>query len=210
MLKVGLTGNIASGKSLAARRFAELGAAVIDADTIGHRLIGAGGAAVRAVLEAFGPDFQASDGGVDRTRLGPVVFADPAALARLNALVHPRLVAEVRDEFTRLATLPGPPDVAVLDAALLFELGVDADMDRIVVVTAPAALREARLVAKGLTAEEARRRIGAQRPEAEKVRRADFVIANDDTREAFLARVEELWPLLLEATRSPGRKDDTT
>jgi dephospho-CoA kinase len=208
MLKVGLTGNIASGKSLAAHRFAELGARIVDADRIGHRLIGPGGAAVSEVLAAFGDDFRLPDGGVDRSRLGPVVFADPAALARLNALVHPRLVAEVRTAFGRLAAEPEPPAVAVLDAALLFELGVDRDMDRVIVVTASESLREARLVAKGLSISEARRRIAAQESEADKVRRADHVIANESSREDLFAKVEKLWPILLAAAPSPGRKDD--
>lgn len=210
MLKVGLTGNVASGKSLAAHRFAELGAEVVDADRIGHRLIGPGGGAVRAVLDAFGADFEAADGGVDRSRLGPVVFSDPAALERLNTLVHPPLVAEVRRSFERLASGSSPPAAVVLDAALLFELGVDRDMDVVVVVTAPEEVREARLVAKGLSVAEARRRIGAQRPEAEKALRADHIIENDGTREALLARVEALWPILLAAPRALRRKDDTT
>jgi dephospho-CoA kinase len=209
MIKVGLTGNIASGKSLAAHRFAELGARIVDADVLGHRLIGPGGAAVRAVLDAFGPEFRSAAGGVDRARLGPVVFADPAALARLNALVHPLLVAGVRAELDRMASAADPPAVAVLDAALLYELGVDRDMDRVVVVTAPESLREARLVAKGVSVDEARRRIGAQRPEADKARRADHVIANDGSRGDFLARVEELWPILLATPPASGRKDDT-
>ncbi|TPW07462.1 MAG: dephospho-CoA kinase, partial [bacterium] len=153
MLSVGLTGNIASGKSLVASQLESLGAVVLDADRLGHRLIGPMGAAVDEILAAFGSDLALPDGGIDRTRLGPIVFGDPGARSRLNGIVHPRLIEQIRGELAALEAaegrgnqdgVPSPALIAVLDAALIFELGVADDFDRIVVVTAPDAIRETR------------------------------------------------------------------
>jgi dephospho-CoA kinase len=215
MLRLGLTGNIASGKSLVAAHLARKGAVVIDADRIGHELIGPGGAALADVVAEFGPGVLGTDGGVDRAQLGTLVFAEPAALARLNAIVHPRLVAEIRRRFAELAAEAaqgGGPRVAVLDAALIFELDVAREFDRVWVVTAPERSREARLVAKGLSPAEARRRIAAQRPEAEKAGRADCVIANDGTTAELAARVDALWDSIAEAAGPPVStgKDEPT
>jgi len=217
MLSVGLTGNIASGKSMVAAQLESLGAVVIDADRIGHELIGPGGAALDDVRAAFGPGVIADGGGVDRAALGPVVFADPAARERLNAIVHPRLVAEIRRRLEGMAAAEsredwegGPlvPLIVVVDAALIFELDVADDFDLVVVLAAPEAIREGRLVAKGLTAEEARRRMTSQWPEAEKIRRADHVIVNDGAPERLAADVEELWKILTRAAASPSHRKD--
>ncbi|HEX7880310.1 MAG TPA: dephospho-CoA kinase [Candidatus Eisenbacteria bacterium] len=217
MLSVGLTGNIASGKSMVAAQLESLGAVVIDADRIGHVLIGSGGAAVDEVRAAFGPGVVGQEGGIDRALLGPVVFADPAARERLNAIVHPRLVAEIRRRMEGMASAesredweggPPVPLILVVDAALIFELDMAGDFDVVVVVSAPEAVREARLVAKGLTAEEARRRIASQWPEVEKVRRADHVIVNDGAPERLAADVEQLWKILTRAAASPSHRKD--
>lgn len=217
MLSVGLTGNIASGKSMVAAQLESLGALVIDADRIGHELIGPGGAAVDDVRSAFGAGVIAPDGGVDRAALGPVVFADPDARARLNAIVHPRLIAEIRGRLEGMAAAEsredwegGPlvPMIAVVDAALIFELDMAADFDVVVVVTAPEALRVERLVAKGLSADEARRRMDSQWPEAEKVRRATHVIVNDGPPDRLAADVEKLWTTLTRAAASPSHRKD--
>ena len=220
MLSVGLTGNIASGKSLVAAQLEAHGATIIDADRIGHELIGPGGAAVASVCAEFGPELVGADGGIDRSRLGPVVFRDPVKRERLNALVHPSLVAEVRERLRGLEAAesredweggPVVPMIAVVDAALIFELGMDAEFDRLVVIAAPEAKRLDRLVAKGTSADEARRRMASQWPEAEKVRRADHVIVNDGTPEELARRVDELWKELTRAAASPSRrKDDAT
>jgi dephospho-CoA kinase len=213
MLSVGLTGNIASGKSMVAAHLERLGAVIIDADRIGHELIGPAGAAVDDVRTAFGAAVVGPDGGIDRAVLGPLVFADPAGRERLNAIVHPRLVAEIRRRLAGMAAAesredweggPVVPLIAVVDAALIYELGVAGDFDRVVTVTTSDAAREARLVGKGLTIDEARRRIASQWPEAEKVRRADHVITNDGTPAELAAAVDELWETLTRAAASPS------
>lgn len=191
MLRIGLTGNIASGKSMVARRLEELGAVIIDADRIGHELIGPGGACRGAVVQAFGPGILGAGGGVDRGRLGRIVFSDPAELRRLNSLVHPPLVAAIRRRMAELESAGAA--VVVLDAALLFEFGLAGEFRPVVVVTSPPAERVARLVERGLDPAEAARRVAAQGPDDDKVRRADRVLMNDRTPRELAALVAELW-----------------
>jgi dephospho-CoA kinase len=217
MLSVGLTGNIASGKSRVAAQLESLGALVIDADRIGHELIGPGGPAVDDVRALFGAGVIAPDGGVDRSALGPIVFADPDARTRLNGVVHPRLIAEIRRRLEGMAAAesredweggPVVPIIGVVDAALILELGVADDFDVLVVVTAPEALRLGRLEARGLSRDEARRRMESQWPEAEKVRRANHVIVNDGPPERLAADVDRLWTKLTRAAASPSHRKD--
>lgn len=217
MLSVGLTGNIASGKSLVAAQLEKLGAVILDADQMGHRLIGPGGAAVQAVLTAFGPGVAGKDQGIDRSRLGPIVFADPAARARLDGIVHPMLMTAIRLQLAGLeageageqkGAAPSVPLIVAVDAALIFELGMADEFDRVVVVTTSDAQREARLVGRGLSLSEARKRMASQWPEAEKVRRADLVIANDGTPEALSDRVASLWNTLTQAATLPSQRKE--
>jgi dephospho-CoA kinase len=217
MLSVGLTGNIASGKSMVAAQLESLGATIIDADRIGHELIGPGGLAVAQVLDSFGAHLAGADGGIDRGRLGPIVFSDPAARERLNAIVHPALIAEIRQRLEGLRSAesredweggPVVPLLAVVDAALICELGLAGEFDCLVVVVAADETRLARLVAKGMPADEARRRMASQWPQAEKARRADHVIENDGTPEELGSRVDELWKQLTLAAASPSQGKD--
>ena len=194
-LQVGLTGNIGSGKSTVARLFAERGAVVIDADADARRAT-ANPVVLREIAATFGQDL-VTDGKLNRTRLGAVVFADPAARARLNAVVHPWVSREREARVAALNAGTPPPAVIVHDVPLLFEVGLEAEMDKTVVVDAPLTLRLARAAARsGLTPDELRARDAAQLPPAEKVRRADFVLRNDGDMAALRRQVDDLWQKL--------------
>jgi dephospho-CoA kinase len=173
MLTVGLTGSIGMGKSTTAAMFAEAGAPVYDADAEVRRLYACGGAAVGPVGEAF-PGVVA-DGAIDRARLGERVLGDPEALARLNGLVWP-LMGAARTAFFEQARAAAA-SIVVLDIPLLFETGGERSVDVSVVVTAPPALQRRRVLARpGMTPEKFEAILKAQMPDAEKRRRADFVI----------------------------------
>lgn len=178
MLTVALTGNVASGKTTVADRWREAGVRVIDADRLGHEVL-AGDATVRAALEsAFGPSIVDRDGAIDRAALGAAAFETPEATARLNAIVHPPLLARLEEALDR-AEREGATMV-VVDAALTFEFGLDARMDRVVLVTAPAEVRQQRLVRdRRMTSDQAARIMASQRPDAEKALASDVVIVND-------------------------------
>ncbi len=195
-LLIGLTGNIACGKSTVLARLAALGAGVIDADVVTRDLQRQGAPAYAPMVEAFGPGIVQPDGEIDRRALGNQVFADPAALARLEAIVRPL----VRDEIAR-RLIAAPQRVVVIDAIGLLESPLAAMCDRIWVVTAPPEQQVARLVAtRGLSEDEAWLRVRAQRPQAEKVARADRVFDNSGSRAALLAQVDAAWAEL----QAPG------
>ncbi|MDI3279930.1 MAG: dephospho-CoA kinase [Bacillota bacterium] len=188
---VGLTGGIAAGKSTVAALWRRWGAIVIDADRIGHALLAKGRPAWREVVERFGPGILDGRGRIDRRLLGAAVFADPKARADLNRITHPRIRARIEERIRR-ARAAGR--LIVVDAPLLLEAGLEDLVDRVVVVTAPEEVQVERLVAgRGLRPEEARARLQAQWPQAEKVRRADYVIENSGTREELEARAAEVW-----------------
>ncbi|HVR71306.1 MAG TPA: dephospho-CoA kinase, partial [Vicinamibacteria bacterium] len=174
MLKVGLTGGIACGKTHVARRLASRALHVLDLDTVAHELTAPGGAAYEDVVRAFGAGILGAAGAIDRQALAARVFADPEALGRLNALVHPR----VREEETRRArALAGTGAVLVTDAALLVESGLHLRFDRLVVVDCRPEQQVRRLAARdGMTEETARARLAAQMPVAEKRRFAHLLI----------------------------------
>jgi dephospho-CoA kinase len=174
-LRVGLTGGIACGKSRVLRRLGAAGLETLDLDRIAHDVTARGGPAYRDVVEAFGPGILDEDGGVDRTRLGQVVFADPGARARLNAIVHPRVREE---EARRIALRPDHPGrIVVTDAALLVEAGVHLRFDRLVVVHCRAGEQVRRLMERdGLDEPAARARIAAQMPIEEKRRFAHIEV----------------------------------
>jgi len=194
-MRVGLTGGLASGKSLVAGMLRELGAAVVDADRIARDVLAPGGPAYPDVVREFGPEIVAADGTIDRPRLGARIFADPAARAQLNRLTHPHIRRRMVEEAARLAARPETQAI-VFDVPLLLDTtdGREFDLDGIAVVAAPDALRLRRVAARdGLSPEEARRRLDAQVPLAEKIARADWVIDNGGTLEATRAQVERLW-----------------
>ena len=189
---IGLTGNIACGKSTVLAHLAALGAGVLDADRVTRQLQAQGAPAYTRMVAAFGSGILQPDGEIDRKALGNHVFSDPAALRQLEALVRPL----VRDEMLRqLGALPQP--VIVIDAIGLLE-GPLADWCRAIwVVTCPPEQQVARLVAtRGFTEAEAWLRVRAQRPQAEKVARATHVFANGGTVAELLAQVDAAWAAL--------------
>jgi len=189
MIVLGLTGSIGMGKSTTAGMFADEGALVWNADEAVHRLYGRGGAAVEPVSQAF-PGV-AVDGAVDRTRLAEALGRDGEAFRRLESIVHP-LVQRDRQEDLKAAERQGVR-LAVLDIPLLFETGGDAAVDAVVVVTADPEVQVERVLARpGMTRERFEAVLARQTPDAEKRRRADFVIDTGHGLEAARARVREI------------------
>ena len=175
MLKVGLTGGIASGKSTVASMLRERGCLVLEMDPIGHELLRSGEAAYDAVLREFGRDVLGVDGAIDRGKLGEVVFADAAKRERLNAIQHPLILERVRQWFAKLDQ-PGGPEFAVTEAALILESGYNKELDRIVVCWCRAEQQISRLEDRGFSREQAQARLTAQMPIDEKRKLADDVI----------------------------------
>jgi dephospho-CoA kinase len=203
MITLGLTGSIGMGKSTTTALFAELGALVWSADDAVHRLYGRGGAAVDPVSAAF-PGVVV-DGVVDRGRLAAALGRDGTAFTRLEAIVHP-LVLQGRLEALAAASARGVP-LAVLDIPLLFETGGEAAVDAVVVVSAPAAVQAERVLARpGMTHERFEAILARQLPDAEKRRRADFVIDTGAGIEAARARVKEIVGMVLAPGWTPHRR----
>jgi dephospho-CoA kinase len=171
MLRLGLTGGIASGKSAVAAMLREMGFAVLDADSLAHKLIEPGQPAYGEVLQEFGQAVIAPDGRVDRAKLSGVVFADRAKLDRLNAIVHPRVATVVFHQFEEWER-GGTRDAAFVEAALLIESGIHKKLDGLVVAWCEPQQQLERLLARGLSEAEALRRIAAQLPVEEKLRLA--------------------------------------
>jgi dephospho-CoA kinase len=196
MLLVGLTGGIASGKSLVARVFKDLGAHLIDADRIVHELLEPDQEAGREVLDFFGKEFLLPDGRINRRKLGEIVFKDAEKRAWLNKCLHPR-VFEAYQAQVRQARSRSPRAVVVLDAALLIETGYQRKMDRVVVVYAEPEQQLERLIRRDrFTKEEALARIGSQMPLAEKRGYADYVIDNTGTRDRTEQQAREVYAKL--------------
>jgi len=197
MSRIGLTGNIAVGKSSASAHFTRLGAFVIDADRVAHGVLERGTPVFRRVVEAFGADILGEGGAIDRRRLGDVVFASEEKRLLLNSLVHPAVRGAIADRIAaREADSPG--GVVIVDAALLVETGGYRDYDRLVVVACDPALQLRRLMARdGLPEAAAKARIAAQMPMEEKVRAADYVIDTSGTFEATQRQVEAVYRELL-------------
>jgi dephospho-CoA kinase len=182
MLRVGLTGSIAVGKSFVSGLLAEMGCRVVDADVLARRVVEPGAEGLRGVVEAFGAGVLRSDGALDRARLGAIVFADEGKRQLLNSILHPLIIAE-QDELMRGWEREDPRGVAVVDAALLIESGGYRRFDRLIVVHCRPEVQLERLMRRNsLTREEAAARVAAQMPQEEKLRHADFRI---DTSEGF-------------------------
>ena len=201
MLNIGLTGNIAAGKSTVAALFRAWGATLIDADQLVREAQAPGSPVLEAIVGRFGHGVLDPGGGLDRAALRRVVLADPAALADLNRLVHPEVLRR-RRVLEHEARARGDR-ILVSDIPLLFETSDPADFDVVVLVDAPADLRRARLLAgRSLDAVEADRLIAAQAPSEPKRARSTFVIDNDGDRTALEARSREVWEHLVARTRA--------
>jgi len=200
MAYFGLTGGVASGKSTVAEMFRELGAKIINADQLGHELLRAPLPAYEEAVRRFGNGILDASGGINRQRLGAIVFADPAALEDLNAILHPRIIEAVED-LAGQYELSNPSDVVLVDAALIFEAGIGRKFQKVIVVWCTPEQQVERLMAKsGLGLEAAELRIAAQMSSDEKRRRADFLIDNSGTTENTRQQVERIFPQLQQLT----------
>lgn len=187
---IGLTGNIATGKSTALAFLADKGAHIADADKLAHRTMIPDGPAYEKVVAAFGPEIVDENGLIDRAKLGAIVFADAEALKRLEAIVHPATF-----ELLRWDIMQSNAKVVVVEAIKLFESGNLMSLsDEVWVVAASPETQMKRLVEeRGMSEAEARRRIAAQGPQEDKIARADVVIVNDGALEEFYAQLEAAW-----------------
>jgi dephospho-CoA kinase len=191
MLKLGLTGGIASGKSAVAAMLRELGFPVLDADSISHRLMEPGEPAHDEILREFGPEVASNSGRIDRGNLAAVVFADPDKLTILNAILHPRVEQAMLLQFDAWQR-SGFRDAAFVEAALLVEAGFTKYLDGLVVTFCTPAQQLERLLARGISEVEARRRIAAQLPINEKLRLATHTIDCSGSLDSTRAQVESL------------------
>ncbi len=190
MLRVGLTGGIGAGKSEVSRRLAAQGAIVIDADLIAREVVAPGTAGLAEVVAAFGPGILAADGCLDRAKLSDLVFADPDKLARLNAIVHPRVSARMRE----LEDSAGPGAIVVHDVPLIAENNLADGYDLVVVVDVPPRIQLDRLVRlRGMSREQARARIAAQASREQRLGIAGMVVDNSGSLAELDRQAGDLW-----------------
>ncbi len=192
MFTIGLTGGIGSGKSAARDFLKAKGAGVLDADTIGQEMYSPGSAAWQKVIDEFGKAILFSDGSIDRKKLGELVFADPAALKKLNGILHPLMYLHMKNRLEDMKTRG--TQIAVLEAAILIEAGWESLVNEVWLVTAPLEEVGKRLVTRnGLTPQQVKARISSQMSDTERRRFANAVIENDGTIENLRAKLELLW-----------------
>jgi dephospho-CoA kinase len=188
--KVALTGGIATGKSYVATRLRDAGIPVVDADALAREVVAPGSPALAAIRKRFGPDAVRRDGTMDRVRVGQVVFKDKRARLDLEAIIHPAVVKAINDFFN---ALPKRTPFAVADIPLVFETGREKDFDVIVVVACPREMQISRMMERNkLSREDAERRLNAQLPIDQKVKKATHVIKTDGTFDETNAQVDEL------------------
>ncbi len=205
MLIIGITGGIGSGKGLATEFFRSRGALILDADEIARELSVPGSPLLSQIAEAFGASFLREDGSLDRRKLADWAFSDPQRVARLNALTHPPILAEVQRRLERLRAGEGeggPPTVVCLVAPLLLEAGWRGLVDRVLVITAAAEERIRRVMERdGVTEESVRRRMAAQMPPEQQTAQADWVVDTTEGKEAALRQLEEVWEEIVAVAR---------
>jgi dephospho-CoA kinase len=199
MLRVALTGGIATGKTYVLDRFRRRGVPCLDADMLTRSIMVKGTEATEAIAARFGTGVIAADGSVDRKTLASIVFADAAARADLEAIVHPAVYRAIAAGL-RAFELLGQAAFAVVDVPLLYETGHAGDFDRVVVTACSPELQLRRLVDRGMTEREARQRLAAQWPTPEKTARADFVIHTDGTLAETDVQVDRLFEELQTST----------
>jgi dephospho-CoA kinase len=206
LLKVALTGNIASGKSTVARVWRDLGAPVIDADDLARRIVGPGTAALVRIVDRWGPGILLPSGELDRAALRDVIFRDPVERKRLEEIVHPE-VDRLRRKELEFAAREGRP-IVVSDIPLLFEVGLEGEFDVVVLVDAPEEVRRQRLIRdRGLGSDEAARMLEAQWPTDRKRPRSDYVVENAGSKTELEARAREVWfDLLARVGGAPDRR----
>jgi dephospho-CoA kinase len=195
MLKIALTGGIATGKSYVLDRFRQHGVPCLDADELAHGVTAAETEATTAIAARFGADILAADGSVDRRKLGPIVFADPAARRELEAITHPAVYRAIQAGL-RAFELMGEGPFAIVDVPLLFETGAEKKFDKVIVTTCSTDTQIARLIARGLGEESARQRLAAQWANEIKVAGAAFVVDTDRTFDDTNRQVDEIYRAL--------------
>lgn len=193
MLRVGLTGGIATGKSYCRERFARLGAETIDADVLAREVVARGTSGLDAVVRRFGPAVLTAEGDLDRAALGRTVFSDASARRDLEAIIHPEVYRAIQEWMADLSRRAEPDVIAIADIPLLFETNRQDDFDVVVVAACPRERQVERLAKRGLSKEESERRIAAQIPIEEKARRGAYVIDTSGTFDDTNAQVEHLW-----------------
>jgi len=196
MLRVGLTGGLASGKSFVARELAELGCLVIHADELGHTVIEPGAEAYDAVVAEFGREILNRDGSINRRALGALVFHQPERLQKLNALVHPPVRTRIQRMIDEFAAAH-PDGIAVIEAAILIETGGSRSYDKLIVAACTEQQQIERAMARDhLTREEVLERLSRQMPLAEKVKYADYVIDTSGTKEHTIEQTRQVFDCL--------------
>jgi dephospho-CoA kinase len=196
MLKVGLTGSIAVGKSFVLDVLRELGARTIDADQIARECVEPGGPGLTAVVNEFGHGVLNADGSLDRAKLGAIVFSDEAKREKLNSILHPFIIAR-QDEIMRHWEDETPNAIAIIDAALMIESGGFKRFDKLVVVHCPPEIQIQRLMKRNrLTREEAELRVKSQMPQEEKMKYADYLIDTSGEYANTRRQVQALWEKL--------------
>jgi len=197
MLHVGLTGNIATGKSQASQKFAELGAHVIDADLIAHEILSSGSETYRKIVESFGESVLSGDGSINRKTLGRMIFFDPEKRLLLNRLTHPGIGTEIERRINELEGETGR-GVIIIEAALMIEAGSYKKYHRLIVVTCSPSLQLSRLIDRdNLTVESAKARIESQMPMGVKLKLADYSIDTSGTLKTTYDQVEAVYRDLL-------------
>jgi dephospho-CoA kinase len=198
LVRVALTGGIATGKSFCLERFAALGAETIDADLLARNAVTPGTPGFQQVVARFGPEIL-KDGDLDRPKLGRLVFADAGARQDLEAIIHPAVYAAIAawfDELDRRSRTDGRRIVAIADIPLLFETDRHHDFEHVVVIACPPDRQLERLIRRGLSREEAAQRIAAQLPIEEKAGRGDYVIDSSGTFAQTDAQIDRVWTAL--------------
>ncbi len=193
VLRVALTGGIATGKSYCLARFADLGAPTIDADVLARQAIAPGTAGFDAVISRFGTSVRTRDGGLDREALARVVFEDPAARRDLEAIVHPAVYAAITRWFASLSRPAGQVRTAIADIPLLYETRHEGDFDHVIVAACRPEQQLERLLARGMTEAAAQKRIGAQMPIDQKAQRANTIIDTSDSEAETNLQVVQIW-----------------
>lgn len=196
-LIIGLTGGIACGKTTVAGLFHNFGAHVIDADSVGHRLLREDPSVKRKLAATFGASILDSRKEIDRSKLGRIVFDSPDQLQALSEIVHPPIIERIKADIARKSSSAGK-SIIVIDAALLIELNLTYIVDFVVLVYADENIQMQRLTQRGLSYEDAGRRIKSQMPSHEKTRFADFIIYNNGSLSNTAEQAKEVWRALTE------------
>ncbi len=193
VLVLGITGNIASGKSTVSKELARRGAVVLDADQLAREVVASGSSALKKVVKLFGTEILQKDGDLDRDRLGQMVFADVKVRAMLNGIIHPEIAKKSIEQLQQLRETTAAP-LIVYEAPLLFEVGAETRVDKVLVVKIDEEEQLRRLMARDRLSEaDARQRMNSQMQQEKKIIRADFVIDNSGTLVETQKQVDALW-----------------